>query len=370
MADPHVLNNKLIDALLRRGALSSGLIEQAFRKTMRHYFLPGRDPATIYSNEAIVTSWSEDGQEPTSSSSQPEVMATMLDYLDAQPGHKVLEIGTGTGYNAALLASIVDSPTNVYSVDLVPEIVAQAAKNLEAQGTFGVDLRCSDGWQGWPGGAPYDRIIVTASSYDIAPAWFEQLRDGGKLVFPLEISTGNDRAVAFTKIGARLELSHHSRCGFMRMRGGYDIQGVNTKAVHARATREQTIEIENAPSDSNPNWNDLAFFLSLYIWPRTITVSYPITDVNEKFIMTADRDFGRQALLECKNGWRIYNSASEAEAQQLESLLHLWYEAGQPAPHQLHLSAYPIPKAQMEIDRPNVFRRKWFDYEVSWHRPS
>ena len=368
MADPHVLNNKLIDTLLTRGALSNGYIEQAFRNTLRHYFLPGKDLAAIYSNEAVVTSWSEDGKEPTSSSSQPEVMATMLDYMDAQPGQRVLEIGTGTGYNAALLASIVGSPPNVHSVDLVPEIVAQAAKNLESQGTFGIHFHCSDGWQGWPGGALYDSIIVTASSYDVAPAWFEQLRDGGRLVFPLEISTGNDRAVAFTKSGDTLELSHHSRCGFMRMRGGYDTRVVNAIAAHARAIRRQNIEVETVPPDSNPNWSDLAFFLSLYIWPRIVTVSNPENDVNRKFIMTADRDFGRQTLLECQSGWRIHNSASEAEAQQLKSLLHLWYEAGKPSPARLHLTAYPIPTKQGEAKEEHVFRRKWFEYSVSWDR--
>jgi protein-L-isoaspartate(D-aspartate) O-methyltransferase len=105
----------------------------------------------------------------------------MTDLIDARPGDKVLEIGTGSGYQAAVLAEIV---REVYTIEIVEPLGKSAAANLRDMGYRNIHTRIGDGYQGWPEQAPFDAIIVTAAARETPPALIEQLRPGGKLVIP------------------------------------------------------------------------------------------------------------------------------------------------------------------------------------------
>jgi protein-L-isoaspartate(D-aspartate) O-methyltransferase len=113
--------------------------------------------------------------------SQPFVVALMTDLLDLAPGAKVLEIGTGSGYQAAVLAELTPA---VFSIEVIPELAAQARNTLEACG-YRVALKLGDGNRGWPEAAPFDAIIVTAATPQIPPALIAQLKPGGRLILPL-----------------------------------------------------------------------------------------------------------------------------------------------------------------------------------------
>jgi protein-L-isoaspartate(D-aspartate) O-methyltransferase len=115
-------------------------------------------------------------------------MANMLELLDAQKGHHVLEIGAGTGYNAALLAHLVGETGQVTTIDIDEDIAEEARRHLRAAGYERVQVVCGDGGLGYASAAPYDRIILTTAASDIAPAWFEQLAPGGLLVIPLQLT--------------------------------------------------------------------------------------------------------------------------------------------------------------------------------------
>jgi protein-L-isoaspartate(D-aspartate) O-methyltransferase len=115
------------------------------------------------------------------------MMAIMLDQLGLEPGHRVLEIGTGSGYNAAVMSAVVGPHGQVVSIDIDPELVERSRASLAEAGYDRVTLLCADGGFGDPAGAPFDRIIVTAGAWDIAPAWLEQVALGGLLVLPLSI---------------------------------------------------------------------------------------------------------------------------------------------------------------------------------------
>jgi protein-L-isoaspartate(D-aspartate) O-methyltransferase len=199
-------------------ALGAGL-QQAFASVPRHVFVPEIEPSAAYRDEAFVIKCGPDGL-PVSSSSQPAMMAIMLDQLGLQPGHRVLEIGTGTGYNAALMSVIVGPAGEVVSIDIDAELAARARSGLAAAGCDRVTVRCADGGYGDPDGAPFDRIIVTAGAWDIAPAWLGQLTETGRLVLPLSVR-GIQLSVALERDGGRWASSSACRCGFVRMLGAF-----------------------------------------------------------------------------------------------------------------------------------------------------
>jgi protein-L-isoaspartate(D-aspartate) O-methyltransferase len=149
----------------------------------------------------------------------PSIMAAMLNQLAVQPDHHVLEIGAGTGYNAALLAVLTGSRGEVTTIDLDDVIVREAREHLDAAGFAHVRALSGDGWLGVPQHAPYDRIEATVGVSDLSPAWIAQLKDNGRLVVPLWLARGQQLSVAFKKEGDHLHSVAIAECGFMRLRG-------------------------------------------------------------------------------------------------------------------------------------------------------
>jgi protein-L-isoaspartate(D-aspartate) O-methyltransferase len=163
-------------ALRREEALAQRFIPQ---------MLAERGLEAVYQDDAFVTKRGPRGM-PLSSSSQPALMAEMLELLDLRAGHRVLEIGSGTGYNAALLAHIVGSNGRVTTVDVDSELAKRARGALREAG-YPASVRVGDGRDGLPKSAPYDRIIVTACADEIPRTWLEQLTEGGRLELPLRL---------------------------------------------------------------------------------------------------------------------------------------------------------------------------------------
>src|SRR5271165_6822939 len=168
--DPGAARARMAAILRDGGRALSPETQRAFASVPRHVFVPEVEPSAAYRDEAFVIKCGPDGL-PVSSSSQPAMMAIMLDQLGLQPGHRVLEIGTGTGYNAAVMSAIVGPAGEVVSIDIDPELTQRARSGLFAAGYGRVSVRCADGGFGFPESAPFDRIIVTAGAWDIAPAW-------------------------------------------------------------------------------------------------------------------------------------------------------------------------------------------------------
>ena len=193
-------------------------VAAALRDVPRHLFLPELRPEVAYTDDAIVTKRDEAGR-AISSSSQPAMMAIMLVQLDLAPGQRVLEIGAGTGYNAALMKHIIGASGQVTSVDIDGDLVGKARAHLSAAGYPDVTVLCADGAGGCPAYAPYDRIIATVGVSDLAPAWLEQAGPAARIVVPLDLR-GTQVCVAFARAGDGYWISRSlAPCGFMRMRG-------------------------------------------------------------------------------------------------------------------------------------------------------
>jgi protein-L-isoaspartate(D-aspartate) O-methyltransferase len=215
---PKALHRTLVDKLKSDEAIRTARVEAAFRAVPRHLFLPGLALEEVYQDGAITIKH-EDGK-AVSSSSQPSLMAAMLEQLELEPGHRVLEIGAASGYNAALMAHIVGEDGRVVTLDIDEDLVQGAREHLARAGFTNVEAVCADGAFGYEEGAPYDRIILTVGAWDVSPAWLGQLRDGGRLVIPLSIK-GPQKCIAFQKAGDYLESISVKGCGFIRLRGAF-----------------------------------------------------------------------------------------------------------------------------------------------------
>lgn len=218
--DPQQLRVALADHIRGRGTFRSPRVEAAFRTVPRHLFLPGVDLKTAYAPQVVVTKRADDGT-ALSSASSPNLVATMLEQLDVQPGHRVLEIGAATGINAALLAELVGPTGEVITIEIDEDVAECARTGLTVAGYHQVKVICVDGADGYPARAPYDMIIVTVGSWDVVTAWWQQLTIGGRLVVPLSLhGSGLTRAIAFElQQPDRIVSTSAAVCGFVPMRG-------------------------------------------------------------------------------------------------------------------------------------------------------
>jgi protein-L-isoaspartate(D-aspartate) O-methyltransferase len=170
-----------IEAHARRasGAVENGAIDpavlHAMRSVPRHEFVPENVWAQAYADRPLPIGYGQ-------TISQPFIVALMTDLLDVKPGHKVLEIGTGSGYQAAVLSPLA---ARVYSIEIVPELGRRAGEVLHRLGFANAETRIADGYYGWPEAAPFDAIVVTAASSHIPPALIQQLKPGSRMVIPI-----------------------------------------------------------------------------------------------------------------------------------------------------------------------------------------
>ena len=212
------LRNAMADRLRTwGGGVIPAQVEAAMRVVPREAFLPGASLADAYGRSPIVTHRDVHGV-ATSSASAPGIVAAMLAQLDVRPGHRILEIGAGTGYNAALLACLCGPAGQVTTVELDSVVAAEAKNALATAGWGQVTVIVGDGEYGYAPGAPYDRIIVTAGAWDLPKAWADQLAPDGLLVAPLRLR-GLTRSIAFEHTSGIWRSLSMYECGFMPMRG-------------------------------------------------------------------------------------------------------------------------------------------------------
>jgi protein-L-isoaspartate(D-aspartate) O-methyltransferase len=166
---------RMVDGQIRsRGIKNPGVLE-AMEKVPRHLFVPPRQRQFAYEDRALPI---EEGQ----TISQPYIVALMTELIDPGKEDRVLEIGTGSGYQAAILAELCSA---VYTIEIIEPLAESARSLLKKQGYDNIEVRAGDGFKGWPQQAPFDSIIVTAAPPAIPPPLLEQLAEGGRMVIPV-----------------------------------------------------------------------------------------------------------------------------------------------------------------------------------------
>ena len=166
----------------------------ALRSVPRHEFIPAESRLLAYADRPLPIGFEQ-------TISQPFIVAFMTEHLDPQPGHRVLEIGTGSGYQAAVLSTLV---AEVYTLEIVEPLARRAAADLARLGYRHVHVRAGDGYRGWPEAAPFDSIIVTCAPTHVPAPLVAQLKEGGRMVIPVG-EFGSQRLHVLEKKQGRLE---------------------------------------------------------------------------------------------------------------------------------------------------------------------
>ena len=166
---------RLVDETIAARGVEDEEVLDAMRRVERHLFIPDNQVQHAYEDRPIPIGHGQ-------TISQPYIVALMTEVVKPQSDHRVLEIGAGSGYQAAVLAELVD---HVYTVEIVPPLAEWAEERLDVAGYTNVTVRHADGFYGWEEHAPFDAIVVTAAAPHIPPPLLEQLREGGRMIIPV-----------------------------------------------------------------------------------------------------------------------------------------------------------------------------------------
>lgn len=208
MADYKHQRNSLVDRLVEREYISQPAVIEALRTVPRHEFVPAGSREQAYHDRPLPI-----GDQQTISA--PHMVGLMTELLDVGPSDHVLEIGTGCGYHAAVVAEVVGAE-HVFSVEYSEQLAVSARDRLREQG-YRISVRTGDGRAGWPAHAPYDAAYMTCAAVELPAALPEQVRTGGQIVAP--IGTNHQQLYRFTVTDAGLSREANGAVRFVQMRG-------------------------------------------------------------------------------------------------------------------------------------------------------
>ena len=381
----------LVENLVTKGAIVTPPVREAFASVPRHRFVPNVDLEAAYADQPVFIRW-EDGT-PISSSTQPTMMAIMAEQLRLEPGSRILEIGAGTGYNAAILAHVAGESGHVVTVDIDQDIVDEAAGNLSKAGYDGVVAVCRDGFKGFPPGQPYDRIMVTVGAQDVSPHWVEQLRDGGIMVVPVWFR-GYRLSVALIKREDRLESLSASPCMFIPIRGSADrAEGYFPVGSASHDATQMYLGMEQ----DDPDYRDLldrlfapggrlrdierslagqfhtqdlssGLYMFLTAHPRISIVHWETVDglFQGAGYALIDVETMSAAVLSDDHPDRVMVYGDDAAYAELIGLLDRWDETGRPSIHNLRIRAFTGPPRSLPDGHWAVAKRSPHTWVLSW----
>jgi protein-L-isoaspartate(D-aspartate) O-methyltransferase len=299
-------------------------VPEGFHRRNGGWVTPG-DPdflATVYRNDVLITKLN--GDVPISSSSQPSLMAIMLSALELRPGIRVLEIGAGTGYNAALMAAL---GTTVTSVDVQEDVAARARAALARAGAAGVRVVAGDGYLGDPG-ATYDRIIVTVGIAGLSPHWFEQLAPDGLAIAPVE-HAGHHPVLA-VRPGDPVTAAVVCSSGFMSAAGPL---GARHAGSHPRSAGTLPELAPAAPARWSPPLDTSAYrdlWYAAGAWDRQATLATP-ADWDQAHLVLLDGAGGSGAAVLPDGSVAAGGPEADRCAAAATALIDRWLELDRPS---------------------------------------
>ena len=197
MQDYQKLREEMVKIQIADRGVKDSATLAALRKVPRHSFVPTDQVANAYEDRPLPIGYGQ-------TISQPYIVAYMTEIIKPKPGQKVLEIGTGSGYQAAVLAEIVGK---VYTIEIVEELGKQATTRLKNLNYKNIDVKTADGYYGWKEHAPFDAIVVTAAAEYIPTPLKEQLKDGGRMIIPVGSPYMTQQLMLIEKTGDKFRTS-------------------------------------------------------------------------------------------------------------------------------------------------------------------
>jgi protein-L-isoaspartate(D-aspartate) O-methyltransferase len=311
--------------------------------------------ATLYADCPLIL-FGNDDQNVLSTISQPSLVLRMLDLLELKEGDKVLELGAGSGWSAALMGRIVGQKGHVVSLEIIPELAQNAAENVASLGIANVQIITGDGAQGCNDLAPYDRVVFTAGTFDLPHNFYKQLRDQGLLLVVIKTEGGGDYLFLLRKTEDHFESLWSAPCGFVQLKGSYqfeDLEPNTLDKVIPTWSQLQNREISKrrfwwgAKGEPTQTWSTVGIRSFLAITEPAFR-PFKTTELEDS---TEHHYFGlwdavNGSLTVAKDDWLITYGNTQAEEKLLQRLHH-WIEIGMPSAACLNLKVFPIG-AQLE----------------------
>ena len=365
--------------------------EKAYLKTPRHLFVKRyrvwgtkewqevndknleEHLLSLYGNHPLVL-FGDDDENIPSTISQPWFVLKMLDMLQLAPGHNVLELGAGSGWNAALMGHIIGSNGHVYSLEIIPELAKASSATIESLGIKNVSIIEADGGEGYALSAPYDRVIFTAGACDLPQQFYSQIENDGLLLIVIKNTGGGDNLFILKKSDAHFKSIESRPCSFVQMAGKNKIDSLNP--ICLEKTQEWPSLKEREVSKTPYWWGGKG--KEGFEW-RTMGISsfLSITEPLFQSFKTEksdkqpreDKYFGlwdkkNQSLVIAKGDYLISYGNSIAQDRLMENL-EQWVKLGMPSASSFKLKVYPIdfpifPKKNQWLIKRRESQFLWF----------
>jgi protein-L-isoaspartate(D-aspartate) O-methyltransferase len=369
----------LLTTMQKEGALETAGVKAAFSAVPRHLFLPNFPLEEIYSDKAIGLKHDANGL-LTSSSSQPSMMAIMLNQLDLKEGDNVLEIGTASGYNAALIKHIVGESGRVTSIEIDSELSKQAAINLQHAKYGSVVVVHGDGAQGYSPRAAYDHILSTVGIWNVPPAWIQQLKPRGTIVAPIVID-GVQVSARFVLQDDGTLLSVDNRpCAFVYMLGQYagpdfrrqvgssslyiladDVQNIDTAALHTLLSDDHEYCQFDSQLTVNDFWYGYQLYLMIHEPPELSFFVYSVIEGQQAYGLEgrgiALFTRGTVAFASYNDKGLVHCFAGSDAFIEMQRVLDNWEAEGRPTMDDLRLRLIPKILDMPAIDYGRIYER-------------
>jgi protein-L-isoaspartate(D-aspartate) O-methyltransferase len=376
---PDLLMKALLDNLRRKGVLNSPGVEAAFKAVPRHLFLPNVPLDKVYLDEAIPLKHDPTGM-LISSSSQPTMMAIMLDQAQLTPGLNVLEIGTASGYNAALIQHLVGDGGYVTSIELDSDLAKQAILNLQRANMSHVKVVQGDGATGYAPRAEYDRIIATVGVWDVPMLWWQQLKPQGRLIVPIWIDGVQVSAVFVLQPDGTYLSVDNRPCAFVYLRGehsvpelrkqvgaamyilGDDIRHLDMATMHLLLSYDHEMCHLESPLSAQEYWNGFQLYLMLNEPRDFVFAVFAVAEGHKAYgmdgqgIALISRNAATFATYHEKGDTHCFGGVEAFLAMQEQ--LDGWHSDGQPGIAQLRLRLIPMPHGEPTIERGKLYTRR------------
>ncbi|GAB4513506.1 MAG: hypothetical protein OHK0046_14270 [Anaerolineae bacterium] len=371
----------MVAELRERGILTDPRLQAAFTAIPRHQFIPGTDLSDVYSPDKSIAVCYDMRGESTCSATMPTMIANLLSCLELEAGQNVLEIGTGTGYTAAIIKNMIGSEGRVTSLEIERDIVRMAQDNLQRAYVIDVNLVHVDGAEGYAPRAAYDRIVSTVGIWDIPPAWLRQLKPNGIIVAPIALDglqvTGafrlqSDGTLLCTSVmpSAFVYIRGSATPPTMRKRIGStaltlisdEVDKIDSASMHLLLSSDHEQSILSRGLDKQEYWYGFLPFMMMTEPPKSVFALYHVLDEQKAYGLEGEGFALFTPASACFVPYygigSVHYFAGADALLDIETQLQKWYDADCPGIDRLRLRLIPKTHGAPEITEGKVFERR------------